>query len=95
MADDTLKLRYLRIEERAKPSRQISYYRGRLKTCIEHPLTDGVHLDGLLDLPNGDGVRSVDVLITPASAADSLSTKDDPQPLTIEILTVEVHKLRE
>jgi hypothetical protein len=94
-ADETLQLRYIRIEERGKPSRQIGHYRRQVKSGIERQLPNGTRLDVLTDQPDSNRVQAVDVLLTRTGDAASGSKSDDTQPLTIEILSIEVPKVRE
>jgi flagellar biosynthesis GTPase FlhF len=94
LAGETLRLDYLRIEERGKPGRLLTHYRRQLKPCIERSLPDGLWLDGLVEGVGEDRARSIDVLIARA-AAGPISDADDEQELTIEILSIEVRKLHE
>ena len=93
LADDVLQVYYLRIEERTKPARLVAYYRRQVKSCIEHPLPDGLWLDGLTEMKKEDRLRSIDVLITRAKTGASAANEE--QELTVEILSIEVRKLHE
>jgi hypothetical protein len=86
-------LDYVRIEERAKPSRPAYYYRRRLKGCVVHLIPHGVWLDGFTEKEEG-GVQSIDVVITHAGAATG-PPADEEQELTIQILSMDLGSLRE
>ncbi len=94
LADDILQVYYLRIEERTKPARLATYYRRQVKSCIEHPLPDGLWLDGLTEMKKEDRTRSIDVLITRAKTGATPPANEE-QELTVEILCIEVAKLHE
>ena len=94
LADDVLRVYYLRIEERTKPARLVTYYRRQVKSCIEHPLPDGLWLDGLTEMKKEDRTRSIDVLITRAKSGATPSANEE-QELTVEILCIEISKLHE
>jgi hypothetical protein len=94
LADDVLRVYYLRIEERTKPARLAAYYRRQVKSCIEHTLPDGLWLDGLTEMKKEDRTRSIDVLITRAKSGATPSANEE-QEMTVEILCIEVPKLHE
>jgi hypothetical protein len=94
IADDVLRVYYLRIEERTKPARLSTYYRRQVKSCIEHTLPDGLWLDGLTEMKKEGRTRSIDVLITRAKSGATPSANEE-QELTVEILCIEVPKLHE
>jgi hypothetical protein len=94
LADDVLRVYYLRIEERTKPARLATYYRRQVKSCIEHPLSDGLWLDVLTEMKKEDRTRSIDVLITRAKTGATPSANEE-QELTVEILSIEISKLHE
>jgi hypothetical protein len=94
LADDVLRVYYLRIEERTKPARLATYYRRQVKSCIEHPLPDGLWLDVLTEMKKEDRTRSIDVLITRAKTGAAPSASEE-QELTVEILCIEMSKLHE
>ena len=88
------KLHYQRIEKRMKLNKPLAFYRRQVKSCIEHPVEDGLWLDGLFELKSEDSIRSVDVLITLPAKTKIKSTAEE-QELTIEILCIDVGKPRE
>jgi hypothetical protein len=94
LADNAWRLDYKRIEGRSKTSRAVAYYHRQLKHCIEHPLCEGMWLDGLTEGGPQEGVHSIDVLITRAGAAAG-PPADEEQELTIQILSVDLGTLRE
>ena len=81
-----VELRYVRIEEKAKPSRLLGYYRRQLRGD-ELPLPDGIWLSGRGDCGPGR-TREVDIFITRAKGG-SMSALEDETQLTVEILTIE------
>jgi hypothetical protein len=91
MAGNDLSLDYQRIEKRMKLSKPLNYYRRQVKSCIEHTLPDGLWLDGFVELKEEESVRTVDVLIT-CPKTDVLKSVAEEQELTVEILSIEVHK---
>jgi hypothetical protein len=110
LADDAMQLNYARIEDRNTPTKLVAYYSRQLKHCWTHYLKEGVEvnsptsgdhlqttgwwLDSFSEGPNDDRAKSIDVWISPASAA-STASPDEEQELTVEILSIEVRKLRE
>lgn len=88
-ADDSLRMDYLRIEVRAKPSRVVGFFRRQVKHGIERPLGDGVWLDSLAETDQEGRVRSQDIVITRAKA-NLRSSGEEEQELTIEILAIDV-----
>jgi hypothetical protein len=93
-ADDFLQIDYVRIEDRARPSRMVSYYRRQLRHGVEHALPEGTWLDDFSEAAETGQARSIDVLVTPASAK-AAGGADDEQELTVQILAVQVPRLRE
>ena len=65
-----LRVRYVRIEQQARPLKVLAYYRRQLPDCEEHRLEQGVWLDALSTTGEG-GTRSIDVLITKANEKPS------------------------
>ncbi len=82
-----LRVRYLRTDQRVRPTALLAYYRRQLPHCQEHAVPQGVWLDALL--PAGESAaRSIDVLITRPDK-DHPSHADQDQRLIVEILAVE------
>jgi hypothetical protein len=94
MAGNDLSLDYQRIEKRMKLSKPLNYYRHQVKSCIENYLSDGLWLDGFIELKKEERVRSVDILIT-CPKTDALKSAAEEQEFTVEILTIEIRKQRE
>ena len=83
-----LRVRYVRIEQKARPDRLLAYYRRQLPDCEEHVGPDAAWLDSLAADKDQAGARSVDVLLAKSSAA-APGLSDQEQELTVSILTVE------
>ena len=93
LAEDSMQVDYVRIEERAKANKLLPCYRRQVKGCVEHTLPNGVWLDYLTDDAGEDRARSIDVILT---TADNVPlTSEDEQEITVEILMIEVRKPRE
>ena len=93
MADDPINVLYVRIEKRAKAKTELEHYRRKMDRVLEHALADGRWLDSLSEDAEDGVVRSVDVLITRASPKQTIV--EEEQELTVQILSIEVGKLRE
>ncbi len=85
---------YVRIEERAKLRAELEHYRRQMDHVLEHALADGRWLDSLSEDVEDGVVRSLDVLITRASPKQTISDEVE-QELTVQILSIEVGKLRD
>ena len=83
-----LRVRYVRIQQKARPDLLLSYYRRQLPDCEEHVSPDAAWLDGLAADKNRAVTRSVDVLLAKSSAA-APGLSDQEQELTVSILTVQ------
>lgn len=83
-----LRVRYVRIEQKAQPGRVLAYYRRQLPNAAERPIPNGLWLDTLETLKEEQKSRSIDVFLTKASASVP-GLLDQEQELTVEILTVE------
>jgi hypothetical protein len=83
-----LEMRYMRIEEKARPSRVASYYRRQLRAVREFKLPDGLHLVGQGEAASGR-VRWLDVFVLQAKP-DAVASLEDEQQLTIEAISIEV-----
>jgi hypothetical protein len=88
-----LRVRYARIEQKAKPSLIASYYRRQLTGCGEHTDERGVWLDALMTDKQRGAVQSVDVLITKPKK-DTPLVLNEEQQLIVEILSVKVESTR-
>ncbi len=82
-----LRVRYVRIEQQARPLRVLAYYRRQLPDCEERRIEQGVWLDALTT-GEGGTARSTDVLITKANK-NLPALADQEQRLFIEVLAIE------
>jgi hypothetical protein len=82
-----LRVRYVRIEQQARPLRVLAYYRRQLPDCEERRIEQGVWLDALTT-GEGGTARSTDVLITKANK-NLPALADQEQRLIIEVLAIE------
>ncbi len=90
---EPMHVRYVRIEEKARPDRLVVHYRRQLaKTAQVRKIADGTWLDSLEVDDSTGSRRSVDLVITRAQA-DSKRPLDESQELTVEILVVELPRL--
>ncbi len=89
---ETLRLRYVRIEQKAKPDRLLSYYRRLVKSAVERPTAGGLWFDGFFDLKKEGRSQSIDVIVSRANAGAFVMNED--QELTVEILVVETLNAR-
>jgi hypothetical protein len=87
-------LDYVRIEARTRVSRPLAHYREQVKHAVEHRLPNGLWLDGFSEGAGQERTRSVDVLIT-ALPAGAASGPNAERELTVEVLSVDVGRLRE
>ena len=94
LSDDSMKVLYVRIEERARARTELEHYRRQMDRVLEHTLADGRWLDSLSEDAEDGVVRSLDVLITRASPKQTISDEGE-QELTVQILCIEVGKLRD
>jgi hypothetical protein len=90
-ADDrpacVLRIRYVRIEQRGRPSRILAYYRRQLPNGQERTTKDDFWIESLTLTEDGMS-RSVDVLITkPKGTAPGMA--DQEQRVVVELATVE------
>ena len=89
LAVSPLRVRYVRIEQQARPLRVLAYYRRQLPDCEEHPNEQGaIWLDSLSAIGEGGNVRSIDVVIAQVHKNLPLLA-DQEQRLVIEILAIE------
>jgi hypothetical protein len=82
-----LRVRYVRIEQRARPSRVVAFYRRQLKEPFERLSKDDVWLDSVDT--SGDTLRSFDVFITRPSVA---SAAEQEQRIVVEIVMIECER---
>jgi hypothetical protein len=87
LALSPLRVRYVRIEQQARPLKVVAYYRRQLPDCEEHRIEQGVWLDALSPTSEGS-TRSIDVLITRANK-NLPSLADQDQRLIVEVLAIE------
>jgi hypothetical protein len=84
-----LRVRYLRVEQKARPDGLLAYYRSQLSNCNEHSSQSGFWLDSFTTDKQRGAVRSVDVMIT-KRGKDIPIIVSEKQQLTIEILLIEI-----
>lgn len=83
-----LKVRYVRIEQRAVPRKVLAYYRRRASNFKEHGLASGSWIDSInIDREQGR-TRSIDVLVAKANTT-VLGPPDQEQEITVDLLIVE------
>jgi hypothetical protein len=85
---DPLDVYYVRIEERSRPGRILSYYRRQWESCAERPAQGGTWLDYCGGGTQADRKRSIDVLVTRA-APGAPALADEELDLVVEILWIE------
>lgn len=83
-----LRVRYVRIEQKAQPAKVLAYYRRQLPKGDEHAIAGGLWIESLDAAGEEGNARSIDVFLTKASASVP-GLVDQEQELTVEILTVE------
>jgi hypothetical protein len=93
LAISPLRVRYVRIEQRARPATLLAYYRRQLTNCNEHGDQYGVWLDAFATDKQRGAARSLDVLITKPNK-DAPLVPGEEQQLIVEILSVEVESVR-
>lgn len=84
-----LRVRYIRIEQKARPVRLLAYYRSQLSNCSEHNNQHGYWLDALTIDKQRGVAYSVDVVISKRNKDVPLVANEEQQ-LTVEILFIEV-----
>jgi hypothetical protein len=83
-----LRVRYVRIEQSARPAKLLAYYRRKLPACDEHANQNGVWFDSFsTDKQRGD-IQSIDVLISKPNK-DVPIILGEEQPMIVEILSIE------
>lgn len=82
-----LRVCYLRLEEKGKPSRPLSNYRRQIRQLAERRYAGGYWLAGRLDAEAGK-VCFVDLFVMPAKAGITLAPEEEQQ-LTIELLAIQ------
>jgi hypothetical protein len=83
----SLRVRYVRIDQRGRPTRILAYYRRLLQNCQERTTKEDIWLESLDQTRDGVS-RSVDVLIT--KPKENVPGMADPeQRVIVELLTVE------
>jgi hypothetical protein len=95
-AAPTLRVSYVRIEQKAQPTKVLAYFRRLLPTRKEHPIVDGLWLDTFTRDKEHGGVRSLDVLLTKAKTGSAVrKLPDQEQLVVVEILSVECDDMGE
>jgi hypothetical protein len=84
-----LRVSYVRIEQKARPTSLLAYYRRELPTCGEHGNPFGVWLDAFTVDKERRAVQSIDVLITKLNKDDPMILRQE-QEVVVEILTIEI-----
>lgn len=90
-AEAPLRLRYLRLEEKGRPSRSLSNYRRQIRNLAERRYEGGYWLAGWLDAEAGK-VCYIDLFVLPAKAGVVLAPEEEQQ-LTIELLAIQTTDL--
>ncbi len=88
LAISPLRVRYVRIEQQARPLTVLAYYRRQLPDCEEHRIEQGIWLDAMSATGEGGAARSVDVLITKANK-NLPALADQEQRIIVEVLAIE------
>lgn len=83
-----LRVRYVRIEQKAQPTKVLAYYRRQLTAANEHAIPNGLWIESLEPAKEQDHARSVDIFLAKANASVP-GLLDQQQEVTVEILTVE------
>jgi hypothetical protein len=87
-APPLLRVRYVRIEQKAAPVKVLAYYRRQVPTSKEHALAGSDWLDSIVIDKERLRARSVDVLVAKAGQSD-LGPANQEQELTVDVLTIE------
>lgn len=87
--DDSISMHYLRLEERARPTRLVAAYRRSWPSLHPREITNGGCLEGIIAENGTDFLRSVDIRITRA-AYGTRQPPGEEQELVVEILSVEI-----
>lgn len=82
-----LRLCYLRLEEKGRPSRPLSNYRRQIRNLVERRCEGGYWLAGRLDAEAGKAC-CIDLFVLPAKAGVVLAPEEEQQ-LTIELLVIQ------
>jgi hypothetical protein len=85
---DPMRVDYVRIEERTRPSRLLAYYDRALPGHRRRDIENGACYEGLVATDAPDVLQSVDVRITRAS--DVRRLPEEEQDLVVEILAVKI-----
>jgi hypothetical protein len=83
-----LRVHYLRIEQKARPSKLLAFYRRQLPSGDEHANPHGVWFDDLNVNKEQGTVRSIDILIAKPSKSTPLVLTQE-QEVIVELLAVE------
>ena len=88
-----LRVRFVRVEQKAAPLRVVAYYRRQFPGALEHALDGGGRwIDSILVDKQRACTRSVDVLVAKASKS-ALGLPNQEMELTVDILTVECEEI--
>jgi hypothetical protein len=87
-----LRVRYVRIEQKAVPLKVLAYYRQQVANSKEHAHAGGGWIDSVFVDKETARTRSVDVLVAKASKA-VLGLPSQEQELTVDILAIECEGL--
>ena len=90
VAGPSLRLCYVRIEQKTVPAKVVSHYRRQLPDRKEHPIPGGLWIDSLTRDRDHNTVWSIDVLLTkPKTNTAVRNIPDQEQLLVVEILSIE------
>jgi hypothetical protein len=84
-----LRIRYVRIEQKAAPASVLAFFRRQVPTGKEHPRAGGDWLDSVVVEKEHVRARSVDVLMASVGKSVIVGLPNQEQELTVDILTIE------
>jgi hypothetical protein len=87
-----LRVRYVRIEQKAAPATVLAFYRRQAPNGKEHPHAGGEWIDSIAIDKERSRARSVDVLVTKVGKT-TLDLPNQEQELTVDVLTIECEGL--
>jgi hypothetical protein len=88
VAPSSLRVRYVRIEEKAVPVKVLAYYRRQVPEARQRAIAGGGWIDSVVMDKSGSSIRSIDVLVTKATK-NVLGLPNQEQELAVDILIVE------
>jgi hypothetical protein len=87
-AAPTLRLRYMRLQQKGATAKVVAYYRRQMPHGKEHTLVGGGWIDSIVVDKEQDRAHSVDVLVTSAGK-NTVDLPNLEKELTVDILTIE------